>query len=224
MGADVNREHFTKVYPEIAASRERDRAWWENQWKTILSKVHPRRIYGMRRGYLLDVGCGTGAFMRYAESRGWTAYGLDPLADISTERPVMDGLHSESPGIFKGVIEDPPDFGRQFELVTMFSVLEHLKHPNDALEAARKLIAPRGYLYVSVPNDYTWLQRRLSKRFGDWWEHETHLFYFNWFSLTWMLMRNGFERMSTGAQFSFLSSGLENWKDKESLGLDWKCQ
>jgi len=97
-----------------------------------------------RRGALLDVGCGAGAFLRFARERGWTAAGADimlsPAAQASGARLWAGQL---------GAI----DFGgAHFDAVRFHHVLEHTQDPLADLRRARALLGSGGVLYVSVPN------------------------------------------------------------------------
>lgn len=95
----------------------------------------------------LDVGCGDGRFVAALAARGWDAEGLetDPvaaeLARRRTGRPVHEGALESL---------DLPEGG--FGLVSLVHVLEHLPDPPATLAAARRLLAPGGFLFVAVPN------------------------------------------------------------------------
>jgi len=52
-------------------------------------------------------------------------------------------------------------FKRTFDLVSILHVLEHVKNPELYLENIYKLLSPRGFLYIEVPNYDSW-SRRLS--------------------------------------------------------------
>lgn len=97
---------------------------------------------------LLDVGCGGGALLARMRSQGWEVEGIDidrgalevaraaglpvrhaTLTDLATERPL-----------------------RQFDVVTLDHVLEHLYDPVGSLRAARLLLRPGGVLWLATPN------------------------------------------------------------------------
>lgn len=93
---------------------------------------------------LLDVGCGDGSFLRFAQRRGWSVAGCDVrLTSAAREGdwPLWEGE--------LGAI----DFGeRQFDLVRFNHVLEHTQDPLPEIQRTLDLLRPGGILYLSVPN------------------------------------------------------------------------
>lgn len=102
-----------------------------------------------RGGRLLDVGCGTGEFLVAARRRGYDVTGIDfdPSAvQVARKRHSLERVYAAN-------LEDfGPDHGPlQFDVVTVFEVLEHAASPRAFLSRLRDLIRPSGYLVLSVP-------------------------------------------------------------------------
>jgi len=96
------------------------------------------------RGTLLDVGCGTGEFLRFALAQGWLAAGTD----ITLEPAARASVES----LYAGQLCEI-DFGaRRFDAVRFHHVLEHVQNPLADLKRARGLLRTGGALFVSVPN------------------------------------------------------------------------
>jgi SAM-dependent methyltransferase len=78
----------------------------------------------------------------------------------------------------------------RFDAITLFEVLEHVRRPQDYLEAARRLLVPRGRLYLTTPN-FDGLSRRL---LGPRWRvfSPEHLCYYSRFALRRGLALAGF--------------------------------
>ena len=93
---------------------------------------------------LLDVGCGSGAFMAFARARGWEAEGTDVVltpAAAATGARLWEG---QLPSI---------EFGAsRYHAVRFNQVLEHTQDPLAELHAARAVLEPGGTLHVGVPN------------------------------------------------------------------------
>lgn len=99
-------------------------------------------------GRLLDVGCGTGGFMELAAGRGFRPTGFD------YDRRVVDEAKARS---LDAHCADFDEFvaGRQereFDLLTLFDVLEHTPEPAWFLRRLKPLIKPGGHLAVTLPN------------------------------------------------------------------------
>ncbi|MEV6303131.1 class I SAM-dependent methyltransferase [Actinoplanes sp. NPDC051861] len=96
------------------------------------------------RTRLLDVGCGTGGFLDLVSRRHGarcTGVELDSTLAASASRRGLD----VTAGDFGHL---PP---REFDIVTMFQVLEHLPDPRAALRHAFGLLRPGGVLCVEIP-------------------------------------------------------------------------
>jgi SAM-dependent methyltransferase len=96
---------------------------------------------GMR---LLDIGCGTGEFLTVAERSGFRAVGLEPsktaFAIARKAHPVLRGEWSTVN--FKD---------GTFDVVTLWSVLEHVPEPWACLRRIRGLLRQDGILALRVP-------------------------------------------------------------------------
>jgi len=100
-------------------------------------------LSGRGIGKLLEFGCGRGRFLSAARHVIPTAVGVEfnPDAVIAC---LGQGLDVRE--------ELPEDGDGQFDCVTAFQVLEHLADPQTVLDRLINLIAPGGWLVLSVPN------------------------------------------------------------------------
>ena len=101
-----------------------------------------------RGGRLLDVGCGTGAFLARAKAAGYDVEGVDvnPEAVAEAKARGLDARLAKLEDFAKKV---PP---ASFDVVTMFDVLEHFDNPREMTELAASLLKPGGGLVVTTPN------------------------------------------------------------------------
>lgn len=92
---------------------------------------------------ILDVGCGTGNFLREARRNGYHGTGMDialPVIRYLTKQdiPVVSSLHK---------------LGAQtFDAVVSFDVLEHLNNPHTWLSHIRRILKANGVFMISTPN------------------------------------------------------------------------
>jgi 2-polyprenyl-3-methyl-5-hydroxy-6-metoxy-1,4-benzoquinol methylase len=98
---------------------------------------------------LLDVGCGAGWFLRICKKLGAIEQGVEPSA-YGSEIAQKQGLR-----VFHGTLEEYVEqapTGTQFDIITANHVVEHLHDPVKTLHTMKGLLAPRGYLWIAVPN------------------------------------------------------------------------
>lgn len=97
---------------------------------------------------VVDIGCGTGAFLRGLPS-SLRRTGLDhnaaALAVLTATDPGIDARAQDAD-------EHADESGPTYDVVTAFQVLEHVEDPRALLRAARRLCSPSGAVFVSVPH------------------------------------------------------------------------
>ena len=152
-------------------------------------------------GRLLDFGCGNGAFARWMAEHGYDAVGLEPF---SLGEPVTAGRLT----LLRAPLEDAEGALGDFDVITLWHVLEHLRDPVQVLERLRRHLKPDGVLLVSVPNFRSW-QGELFR--GRWFHLDPprHLIHFDPDTLRECLRRAG---LSVVAEKRFLPEyGTSGW-------------
>ena len=99
---------------------------------------------------LLDVGASYGWMVEVGLDLGFDSYGLEPGAAPWPER-----IHNR---MFRRSLEQyAQEADRQFDVITIWHVLEHLPDPVDTVECLRKLLKAGGTLVVAVPTRDGWM-------------------------------------------------------------------
>lgn len=109
-----------------------------------------REIRRFRRsGLVLDVGCGSGNFLRVMRDGGFSATGVERSESGWSYATGTHGLD-----VFHGSIEEfIRSRGRHsFDVITLLNVLEHLKQPREMLLSLAGISSPGGLLVVVVPD------------------------------------------------------------------------
>lgn len=160
---------------------------------------------------LLDVGAYIGVFVEAASSRGWDARGVEPSTwAVSAAR--NRGLN-----LIHGTLAAPQLDNCNFDVVTMWDVIEHFADPSAELARVHTLLKPGGWLVVHTMDIDSLVARLMGKRWP--WLMNMHLYYFSQASLASMLSRQGFHVVWSGAQgrylrLSYLATrigGLNRW-------------
>lgn len=102
-------------------------------------------------GWVLDVGCGGGLFLKMLAERSHQVVGLD----FSLGAATAAWRHNGVPAVCGTLTQAPLPRG-SCSTVTMFHVVEHLYDPVAYIDAARDLLTPNGRLVIQVPNAACW--------------------------------------------------------------------
>ncbi|MFM9058661.1 MAG: class I SAM-dependent methyltransferase [Planctomycetaceae bacterium] len=127
---------------------------------------------------LLDFGAGTGTFVRTATDAGYAATGIEHSPVARAEARKRHGVP---------LVEEAGD---DYDVVTLWDVIEHLRDPIGTLAELRRRMRPDGLLFVETGNWESW------SRFvqGDAWGLYLfdHQYYFSPRSLVATLRKAGF--------------------------------
>ena len=96
-------------------------------------------------GRLLDVGCGTGAFLETVKTGKWTVVGMEPDANarlISAQK--ING--TIAPDLMSVATDEP------FDVITLWHVLEHIPDLANTIQLLNRLITSTGAVVIAVPN------------------------------------------------------------------------
>ena len=97
-------------------------------------------------GRLLDIGCGNGTEIYKLEAMGWEAHGVE-IDDQASERARSKGMRVLTGDVFGAKFPD-----HFFHVVRMSFVLEHLSNPRETLQEIRRILVPRGRIYICIQN------------------------------------------------------------------------
>ena len=113
-------------------------------WQQRLQRIEA--LLG-RTGRLLDIGCAVGQFQLAAEARGWTTVGIEPSVPQS-DYPRRHFQLDVRTAIWETATFDDGEF----DLITAWSVLEHVRDPAGFLRQIRRWLKPAGLLALQTPN------------------------------------------------------------------------
>jgi SAM-dependent methyltransferase len=152
------------------------------------------------RGRLLEVGAGSGSFVRVALSRGWKV----DATEVSESG--LQALYETGATVFAGDLPSARHPDAQFDLVVSFEVLEHLPTPLVHLREVRRITRPGGLLILTTPN-FNGLSRRW---LGVRWRviDPEHLGYFTSVTLSRLLREVGYRSVRVRPR----SLDVLNWR------------
>lgn len=96
-------------------------------------------------GRILDVGCGTGAFLESCRTAGWQVVGVEPDAEAASVASTKLKIDIQS-SIHKLEKQNP------FNVITLWHVLEHIPDLNETIQRFHHHLTNDGSLVIAVPN------------------------------------------------------------------------
>lgn len=122
------------------------------------------------RGSVLDIGCGTGQFLKHMKDSGYEITGVEPdssargIAETTCEQKIHASV-------------DDLSSSQQFDVITMWHVLEHVPDLQSTFNNLGRLISDRGLLFIAIPDRESWD----AEHYGSFWaaydvpRHLSHL-------------------------------------------------
>ena len=124
------------------------------------------------KGRILDIGCGTGAFLDTMKEAGWSITGLEPDEAARKKAIELYDIHPQEPG---KLFELP---AASFNAITMWHVLEHVHELHAYIKQIATLLAANGKLFIAVPN-YTSKDAGMYKEYWAAYDVPRHLYHFS---------------------------------------------
>ncbi len=142
-----------------------------------------------RRPRLIDVGCSRGDFVAAATASAFDAEGVEPAPQIAA------AARAAGRKVHTGLLEEQQFADAQFDAVSLFEVVEHLRAPLVLMRECRRILRPGGVMLLSTGNAASWTARVMKARW-DYFQTEKdagHVSFFNPRSIALLAERTGFE-------------------------------
>jgi 2-polyprenyl-3-methyl-5-hydroxy-6-metoxy-1,4-benzoquinol methylase len=146
---------------------------------------------------IFDLGCGYGNFMKMCTEKGYTCLGME------ISRYALTRAIDKSIGAILGDVQSSlPLKLNSVDVVVMLDVIEHLDKPSLALEEIKKVLKPKGLLYIATPNLMA-VARLLKGKNWYGFLDKTHVSLFTPFVLKGLLEKCDFEILRCYTPFNF---------------------
>ena len=142
------------------------------------------RLTGIKRGQLLDVGSGTGAFANEMKQYGWNVTGLEP--DEGAKDVARRSYNIE----LKNIDEFYKLPGNSFDAITLWHVLEHVHELSSYVDQLKRLLKDKGKLFIAVPN-YTSKDAAIYQAHWAAYDVPRHLYHFSPRSMQLLMEKHG---------------------------------
>lgn len=132
-------------------------------------------VGNINKNRILEIGCGAGGFLIKAKKRGYkSCVGVDANENYQQIYKKNNDICFIS-GTFEKI--EPEKLGEPFDVVAMWSVLEHIYNPKKFLDNLKHIINKNGVLFIYVPNLKSLATRIIREKSPCFnWQH-AHMFY-----------------------------------------------
>ena len=157
---------------------------------TTKRKVKLINAFAKTSQQLLDIGCGTGEFLKQAQKSSWEITGIEPndqargVANLKVNNSVFpeSGLSKLNKA--------------SFDVITLWHVLEHLPNLDQYIETLSFLLKSKGTLIIAVPN-FNSYDAKYYQSFWAAYDVPRHLWHFSQTSIKLLFEAKGFKLKQT---------------------------
>jgi 2-polyprenyl-3-methyl-5-hydroxy-6-metoxy-1,4-benzoquinol methylase len=141
--------------------------------RTLLGKKNlVQKETGKQQGKILDIGCGTGAFLNTMKDANWSTTGLEP--DDAARKKAFELYSIEAKSSHE--IFDLPN--NKYDAITMWHVLEHVHQLQEYIAQLKKILTNEGRIFIAVPN-YTSYDAQYYESYWAAYDLPRHLYHFS---------------------------------------------
>jgi 2-polyprenyl-3-methyl-5-hydroxy-6-metoxy-1,4-benzoquinol methylase len=139
---------------------------------------------GKQQGKILDIGCGTGAFLNTMKEANWNTTGLEP--DDTARKKALE-LYKIQARPSHEIFDLPND---SYDAISMWHVLEHVHQLQEYIAQLKNMLTANGKIFIAVPN-YTSYD---AQHYGTYWaayDVPRHLYHFSPASMKTLVEQHG---------------------------------
>ena len=153
----------------------------------LKNKLKLINSFNFQQKTILDVGAGTGDFLKFCKEHNWEVTGIEPsekARNIADKKEVL--LHEK--------LEDISN--KKFNVITLWHVLEHVKDLESYIKTLYQLLEENGKLIIAVPNFKSY-DANYYKEFWAAFDVPRHLWHFSQKGIASIFSQFGFELEKT---------------------------
>jgi 2-polyprenyl-3-methyl-5-hydroxy-6-metoxy-1,4-benzoquinol methylase len=197
--AELEKYYAKKYFQEGHGGYDISYTKEELEWYKLKSWLIYReveKLISLKKGSLIDIGCGEGWLLNEFYSHGWSVIGMD-FGRYAIEKYHPHLLAFFQQGNIYKLMKQKIKEGKKFDVIFLGNVIEHVINPVGLLNDIRPIMHKHSVLIMVVPNDFSPLQKHLiDKKYitKKWWlAYPDHLSYFNKQSMSNLVQDLGFQ-------------------------------
>ena len=136
---------------------------------TIYNKVKLINSFNFERKNILDIGAGTGDFLKVCKQNGWNVRGIE-TSKRAIRLAKQKGINLENN--LNKIID------KKYDIITLWHVLEHVTNLYEYIHKIKSLLDDNGVLIIAVPN-YKSYDSKFYKEFWAGYDVPRHVWHFS---------------------------------------------
>ena len=105
-----------------------------------------QKIQKKTEKHILDVGAGTGDFLKTCERSGWKVTGIEP------NKNAQKNMCKRTFEIYSTLEDLSKKTKQKYDVITLWHALEHIPNLDKTILLLKNLLQPQGTLFIAVPN------------------------------------------------------------------------
>lgn len=211
-------ENLTPYYnsEEYLSHEKNNKSIFSFVYNTIKSYSISRKYLGiskkMKRGSVLEIGCGTGDLLNIFNKSKWKTIGVEP-----NDKPRNYAINHFNLNIVNNIEEIKNE---NFNVIMLWHVLEHVINLKKYIHFLNEKLDKNGLLVIALPNPESWDAKHYKKYWAGW-DVPRHLYHINEKALK-ELTKEYFvikEKQPLVFDSFYISMLSEKYKGKKGLNL-----
>lgn len=131
---------------------------------------------------ILDVGSGTGDFLKACLREGYKVSGVEPSEEARRSIP-----HDDAIKLYAQLADAT---NQQFDVITFWHVLEHIYEIEESIHKVKRLLNEDGFLFIALPNPNAY-DAKLYQNIWAAWDLPRHIWHFTKIDMERFANKNG---------------------------------
>lgn len=144
---NINKYYVSDDYVSHHDNRKTllDTIYYAVKQHMIKKKISIIKELLKKEGKILDIGCGTGAFLEALKFKGYKTVGVEP-GDLAREKAIKKNIE-----VYKDIADLEKNHPGNFQLISLWHVLEHIEDIKKELLTYHRLLDNKAWLIIAVP-------------------------------------------------------------------------
>lgn len=198
-------DYENEEYRQLVDSSSSPEAFYKIHDSEQAARLSFLDLSKFRNATFIDVGSGAGSFLDLIKGFAGTTVAIEP------GKSYHDELTKKDHEVFSYMHDALSRYKEKGDVVTCFSVIEHIDEPVSFMREIVSLCKPGGTIIISTPNTDDWLIDFLPETYKPFFYRVVHKWYFKKESLQFIAQKLGLKNVEIKFKQRFNLTNTLNW-------------